>query len=74
MVALVPVQAQVCPLEENNYAIGGLHMMSSKHDYANYDQFAPNSDIAHKTAQRVSVPNLNLFGPMKTELQAKEVR
>ena len=24
--------------------------------------------------QRVSVPNLNLFGPMKTELRAKEVR
>ena len=29
--------------------------------------------ITYKTIQRVSVPNLNLFGPMKTELQAKEV-
>ena len=44
-----------------------------KHDYANYDQFAPNFDITSKTIQRVSVPNLNLFGPMKTELRAKEV-
>ena len=34
-------------------------MMSSKHDYANYDQFAPNSDITYKTTQHVSVPNLN---------------
>ena len=39
----------------------------------NYDQFAPNFDIAYKTIQCVSVPNLNLFGPMKTELLAKEV-
>ena len=44
-----------------------------KHDYANYNQFAPNFDITYKTVQRVSVPNLNLSGPMKTELQAKEV-
>ena len=43
------------------------------HDYANYDQFAQNFDIAYKTKQRVSVPNLNFFRPRKTELQAKEV-
>ena len=46
--------------------IGGLQMTSSKHDHVNYDQFAPNFVIAYKTIQRVSVPNLNLFGPMKT--------
>ena len=45
-----------------------------KHDSANYDKFAPNFDIAYKTIQRVSVPNLNLLRPMKTELiRAKEV-
>ena len=43
-------------------------MTSPMHDYANYDQFAPNFDI-----QRVSVPNLKLFGPMITELWAKKV-
>ena len=48
-------------------------MTSSKHDNANYHQFAPNFGIAYKTIQRVSVPNLNLFGPVKTELRAKEV-
>ena len=32
-----------------------------------------NFSIAYKTIQRVSVPNLNLFGPTKTEVQAKEV-
>ena len=26
-----------------------------------------------KTTQRVSVPNLELFGPMKTELRVKEL-
>ena len=39
-------------------------------DDANYDQLAPNFDIA--TIQRVSVPNLNLFGQMKIKLRAKE--
>ena len=29
--------------------------------------------MAYKTIKRVSVPNLKSFGPMKTELQAKEV-
>ena len=29
--------------------------------------------MAYKTIQRVSVPNLKLFGSMKTELCAKEV-
>ena len=29
--------------------------------------------MAYKTIQRVSVPNLKLFGSMKTELRAKEV-
>ena len=54
-------------------SIDGLHTTSSKHDHANYDQFAPNFDTAYKTIQRVPVPNLNLFGPMKTESPAKEV-
>ena len=45
-----------------------------KHEYANYDQFGPNFDMAHKTKQGVSVPNLKLiFGTMKAELWAKEV-
>ena len=47
-------------------------MTSSKHDYVNCDQFAPNCGIAIKTIQRVSVPNLNVFGQMETELRAKE--
>ena len=45
-------------------------MTSSKHGHANYDQFAPNSDMKYKTIQRVFVPNLKLFEP---ELKAKEV-
>ena len=44
-----------------------------KHDYANYDQFAPSFVIAYKTTQHVSVQNLNLFGSMKTELRAKKL-
>ena len=40
---------------------------------ANYDQFAPNFGIAYKTMQRVSVPDLNVFGRMKRKLGAKEV-
>ena len=48
-------------------------MMPSKHDYANYDQFTPNSDMAYKTIQCVSVPNLKVFGPMTTFLWEKEV-
>ena len=55
-------------------AIGGLHMMSSKHDFANYDRFVPNFGMDYKTIKRVFVPNLKSFGPMKTELRAKEVR
>ena len=47
-------------------------MTSSKHDYAYDDQFAPNFDITYKTIQCVSVLNLNLFGPMKPKLPAKE--
>ena len=53
--------------------IDGLHITSPKHDYANCDQFAPNFDVACKTIQCVAVPNLNLIGPMNTELWAKEV-
>ena len=30
----------------------------------NYDQFAPNFDMAYKTSQCVSVPNLKLFALM----------
>ena len=48
-------------------------MTSSKHDYANYDQFVPNFDMAWNTMQVVSVPNSNLFGKMKAELLVKEV-
>ena len=47
-------------------------MTSSKHDHANFDQFAPNFDIIYKTIQRVSVPNLNFFGPMKTKSLVEE--
>ena len=39
-----------------------------KHDYANYDQFAPNFDMAYKTILCVFVPNLKLFGRTKTKL------
>ena len=39
-----------------------------------YDQFVPNFGMACRTIQRVYVPNLKSFGPVKTELQAKEVR
>ena len=38
-----------------------------------YDKFAPNFDVANQTIQQVPVPNLKLFGPMKTELWTKEV-
>ena len=41
-------------------------MTSSKHDYANYDRFVPNFDMAYKAIKRVSIPNLKSFGPMKT--------
>ena len=53
--------------------ISSLHMTSSKHDYANYDRFVPNFDMAYKTITRVSVPNLKSFGQKKIELRAKEV-
>ena len=49
-------------------------MTSSNLTYENCGQFAPNFDTAYKTIQRVSVLNLKLFGPMKTELWAEEVR
>ena len=52
---------------------GGLHMTSSKDDYASYDQFTPNFDMACNTIQCVSVPNLKVFGLTKIELRAKEV-
>ena len=48
-------------------------MTSSKHEYANDDQFFPNFGMANKTIQPVSVPNLKSFGPIKTDLWAKEV-
>ena len=48
-------------------------MTSSKHDFANYDQFVPNFDMANETIQRVSVSNLKLFGTVKTELWTKEI-
>ena len=51
--------------------IGGLQITSSKN--VNYNKFVPKFDMVYKTIQRVSVPNMRLFGPIKTELQAKEV-
>ena len=36
----------------------GFHMTSSKHDYPIYDQLAPSFDVAYKTIQSVSVPDL----------------
>ena len=47
-------------------------MTSSKHDHANYYQFAQNFDMAYRTIQRVSVPNLKLLRQMNTELRTKE--
>ena len=41
---------------------------SSKHDYTNDNQFGPNFDVVYETIQRVSVPYLKSFGPMKTEI------
>ena len=49
-------------------SIGGSHMMSS-----NYDQYAINFDVGYKFVQRISVPNLKLFRPIKTKLSAKGV-
>ena len=39
----------------------------------NHDQFAPNSAMTYKTIYHVSVPNLKLFAPMKSESWVKEV-
>ena len=44
-----------------------------EHDYATYDQLAPNFGMTYKIIQQVSVPNLKLFESMKTELSAKDV-
>ena len=41
--------------------------------FTHYDQFAPNFDMAFKTTQCASVPNLKLFGPAKTELWPKKL-
>ena len=54
-------------------SVGGFHVASSKHDYANWDQFLPNFNTGCKIIQLVSLPNLKSFGPMKIELWAKEV-
>ena len=35
--------------------------------------YNPKFYMVNKTIQRVSVPNLKFFGPIKTELWAKEV-
>ena len=53
--------------------IGDLHMTSSKVSLCKLLSIAPNFDIGCKTIEHVSVPNLKLFGPMKTKLWAKEV-
>ena len=50
-------------------------MTSSKHDYANYEQFAPNFDMAYETVQGVSTKfEVTVVGPMTIELWAREVR
>ena len=36
-----------------------------KHDYVNYDRFAQNFDMAYKTIQRVSAPNLKVLSQWK---------
>ena len=46
-------------------------MMSSKHAYANYDQFIPNFNMACK--KLVSLANSKTFGPIKPELWTKDV-
>ena len=48
-------------------------MTSSKHQYAKDDRFAPNFGKINETIQPFSVLNLKSFGPMKTDLWAKEV-
>ena len=57
--------------------ISGFYMTSSKYNYANFDQVAPNFDLGYmyryKAIQHVSVPNLKSFGPMKTELWSIEI-
>ena len=51
----------------------GFHMTSSKHNYANYDQFLPNFGMACNTIQAVFELNLKSFGQIQPELWAKEV-
>ena len=46
--------------------------MSCKAHHANYDLFGPNFDMACKTIQFFSVPNLKLLGPTKTSYGLKE--
>ena len=48
-------------------------MISSKHDYVNYDQFFPNFSITCNNMQFFFVPNLKSFGPIQAKLWAKEV-
>ena len=54
-------------------------MTSSKNDYENYGQFVNFPQIFlydppdHTTCMYASVPNSMLFGPIKTEIWAKEV-
>ena len=52
-------------------------MIHKKYYYANCPkfcyQFAPNFEMANKTIQCVSVPNLKFFESIKTKLWAKEV-
>ena len=48
-------------------------MTLSKNDYANYEQFAPNFDMAYKATEHVSVPNLKLFRPVNTKLLTKDI-
>ena len=39
----------------------------------NYDQFTPNFDMACKSIQRVSVPNMKLFVPIKQSYGPKNL-
>ena len=44
-----------------------------KYHHVDYDQFVPNFDICLIRPYSVSLPDLKLFGPMKTEVWAKKV-
>ena len=66
---MLKVSKSICRNRRFGNPTKGRHQ---KLDYANYDQFAPNFNVTYKTIQRVSVPNLKLFGGVNIVLWAKE--